>query len=318
MIDGPRFEIAEIRIFMLLAEELHFGRTAERAGLSQARVSQLVRRLETRLGKPVISRTNHTSSLTPFGRLFLDQIAGPYQALHDVFSSARHAEPLPLRLGMVAHSSSVGPCLFHVLGNHLAAQPGRSLRLVEVSLQDPLGPLRRDEVDALCVRQPIRQPDLVVGPTLTIEERILLVSRDDELATRSGISLEELSSRRLVDAPGLPPELAEALLPSRTPSGRAIPRGPVVHSMSEVMLAVATGAAVHPTAASTLQFRAHPDVVGVPLVDAPQVQSSLVTRKARMTPGTRELLAIAESVSVTGRREGAARTISSPDRASSN
>lgn len=122
-------ELSEIRVFLLLAEELHFGRTAERAGLSQARVSQLVRRLESRLGGRLISRSNRTSTLTAFGQQFLDQIAQPFFALHSTFDALRERAVVPpLRLGMVAQSASGGPHLHEVLGEFVRAGRGRSVR----------------------------------------------------------------------------------------------------------------------------------------------------------------------------------------------
>jgi DNA-binding transcriptional LysR family regulator len=48
-------ELREIRAFLALANELHFGRTAEVLGLSQSRVSQVIRQLEAKLGGPPIA-----------------------------------------------------------------------------------------------------------------------------------------------------------------------------------------------------------------------------------------------------------------------
>jgi DNA-binding transcriptional LysR family regulator len=46
-------ELRELRVFLVLAEELHFGRTADRLGLTQSRVSQSIRDLERKLGLPL-------------------------------------------------------------------------------------------------------------------------------------------------------------------------------------------------------------------------------------------------------------------------
>ena len=55
-------ELREIEIFLVLADELHFGRTAERLHLSTARVSQTVGRLERRLGTRLFDRPAGASS----------------------------------------------------------------------------------------------------------------------------------------------------------------------------------------------------------------------------------------------------------------
>ena len=60
-------EFRELECFVVLSEELHFARTAERLYLSPGRVSQLVRSLETRIGGRLFHRTSRRVRLTPLG-----------------------------------------------------------------------------------------------------------------------------------------------------------------------------------------------------------------------------------------------------------
>ncbi|WP_316522109.1 helix-turn-helix domain-containing protein [Kitasatospora brasiliensis] len=53
-------ERVEAEVFLALAEELHFGRTAERLHLTTGRVSQVVRKLERRIGGPLFDRTSRS------------------------------------------------------------------------------------------------------------------------------------------------------------------------------------------------------------------------------------------------------------------
>ena len=66
-------ELREIRVFLALAEELHFGRTAQRLGLTQSRVSQTLRQLERKMGGQLVYRTSRRVALTPFGRDFRER-----------------------------------------------------------------------------------------------------------------------------------------------------------------------------------------------------------------------------------------------------
>ena len=61
-------ERREIEIFLTLADELHFGRTAERLLVSTARVSQTIKNLERRFGALLFERTSRRVTLTPVGR----------------------------------------------------------------------------------------------------------------------------------------------------------------------------------------------------------------------------------------------------------
>src|SRR4051794_2209436 len=58
----------ELEAFLALAEELHFGRTAERLRVSTARISQTIARLERRVGVPLFNRTSRRVELTAVGR----------------------------------------------------------------------------------------------------------------------------------------------------------------------------------------------------------------------------------------------------------
>ncbi|TQF07505.1 LysR family transcriptional regulator [Kitasatospora acidiphila] len=75
--------------FLALAEELHFGRTAQRLRLPQSRVSQQIRSLERRLGAPLFTRTSRRVELTRLGEHTRDSLGAAYQALGDAFDEAR-------------------------------------------------------------------------------------------------------------------------------------------------------------------------------------------------------------------------------------
>lgn len=68
---APSIDTREIEAFLVLAEELHFGRAGERLYVSQSRVSQLLRALERRVGAQLVERTSRRVRLTPLGARFL-------------------------------------------------------------------------------------------------------------------------------------------------------------------------------------------------------------------------------------------------------
>src|SRR5256885_14836885 len=95
-------ELREIRIFLVLAEELHFGRTVARVGLTQSRVSQSVRALERKLGLELASRTSRRVTLTAPGERFRDEAGAALAGLEDVLRTAQESgrrvtEPVRLR-----------------------------------------------------------------------------------------------------------------------------------------------------------------------------------------------------------------------------
>lgn len=82
-------ELREIEIFLVLAEELHFGRTAERMYLSQSRVSQVIRAMETRAGGRLFERTSRQVRLTPLGEQLRDRLRSPYDQINCAFAAVR-------------------------------------------------------------------------------------------------------------------------------------------------------------------------------------------------------------------------------------
>ena len=72
-------ELREIRVFLALADELHFGRAAERLGVTQSRVSQSLRELEAKLGERLVHRTSRRVALTAAGERFLADVAPAHE-----------------------------------------------------------------------------------------------------------------------------------------------------------------------------------------------------------------------------------------------
>jgi DNA-binding transcriptional LysR family regulator len=98
-------ELGDIEIFLTLAEELHFGRTAARLYISQARVSQAISQQERHIGTPLFDRSNRRQvRLTPVGRQLRDDLIPVYAGLRESLERARMASRsinARLRVGML-------------------------------------------------------------------------------------------------------------------------------------------------------------------------------------------------------------------------
>src|SRR5579862_1203005 len=144
-------EMGEIRAFLALADELHFGHAADRLGITQSRVSQLLRSLETKLGEPLVRRTSRRVSLTPAGTRLLSELAPAYNdvrtALEHCWRSSQRLEGV-LHLG-VTSASAVHPSLLDVIETFEAEHPGCRVETVELPFRDRLDPLRRGEIELM-------------------------------------------------------------------------------------------------------------------------------------------------------------------------
>jgi DNA-binding transcriptional LysR family regulator len=297
-------ELREIRVFLALAEELHFGRTAERVHVTTSRVSQTVRDLERKLGGQLVRRTSRRVELTEFGQQFRAEVGVAYDQLTGVLerTAAPRGDQRPLRLGLFADPTA--PEITQMVKAFEARHPEAPVQVSETHFDDLFGPLHRGELDVMVSWLPHGQRGLVRGPIVTSQPRVLAVGPEHPLAQRAGISIEDVADYAVMMWDTVPREFREMWTPSKTPSGRPIrhelfserSRGDRARMTSELMHLVATGKIVHPTVPSFARYFGHPDIVYVPITDLPPLRSGLIWRRGNTDPRCREFVRIAREV----------------------
>jgi len=309
-------ELREIRAFLTLAEELHFGRSAARLQVTPSRVSQILRELEAKLGGQLVDRTSRRVALTPLGETFLARIGPAFEQFDRVLDQTQRAGGRlegPLRVGLLAANSG-GPHLAAIIDAFERRHPECEVIVSEVFFTDPLGPVRRGEIDVMATRLPIDQPDLKVGPTLAREPMMLAVAVGHPLAGRKTVSIEEIADYPVAPITDSPKELIDTVMPRRTPGGRQIrrltrrPKTP-----HEVTTLIARGKIVHPTTPSFAEYFGQPGIKYVPIRDMPHLKSGLVWARRSSEPRLREFVRIAREVLATRQRpsQAASRSASS-------
>lgn len=283
-------ELRELRIFLALADELHFGRTAERLGISQPGVSEAVRVLEARLAVRLFDRTSRRVSLTSAGEQLRRTLAPAVLALERTLADASdwsgEVRGL-LRVGFVL--TTEGPALSRLIAAFHTRHRGCEVRLQEVETFDAYRGLRRGDIDVLCNWSAVDEPDLTAGTVFAHYERALAVARSHRLAGRSSVSVEELADEEVALLPATTPSAVyDLLVPRRTPSGRPIRRTQPVRTINEILSLVARGRIVHPTS-STVPIFARDDVVLIPIEDLPPIPLGLVWCTARENSRIRAL-----------------------------
>jgi DNA-binding transcriptional LysR family regulator len=156
----PDVEMRELRLFLVLAEELHFGRTAERLGLTTSRVSQVLSALERKLGGQLLfNRTSRVVELTDAGRALYAELVPTVAGLDRVLRTARFRSSGPgvVRVGLLNAASGVD-VLSRAIERFEATYPGATVQLSTTPFNDRLGPLRRREIDLVVTRLPLDQP----------------------------------------------------------------------------------------------------------------------------------------------------------------
>ncbi|MEV0288491.1 LysR family transcriptional regulator [Kribbella sp. NPDC050820] len=278
-------EIRELECFLVLADELHFGRTAERLYLSQSRVSQLLQSLERRIGGPLFERTSRRVALTPLGKEFLTSLRPAYAALERVVENARdyaNCVKGQLRIGF---QGTANDQILAAVSEFQSRNPNCLIDTVELPLNDPFGALRRGEVDAAVVMMPVAEDDLVLGPVFSRQPQTLTVSTRHPLAGREHLDAEDLAGEVLIAVSGPAPGYwRQAQAPTQTPAGALIHRGPEYRTLQEGLSLIAADRGGMLLCHRSAEQNPRADIVNIPITGVAESALVLIWRRSEDTP----------------------------------
>ncbi|GGL56301.1 LysR family transcriptional regulator [Planomonospora parontospora subsp. antibiotica] len=271
-------ELRDIEIFLTLAEELHFGRAAERLHVSVARVSQAIKKQERAIGAELFARNSRSVRLTPLGEQLRDDLRQVYQGLTQTLDRAR----LAARGKTGTLRVSLFPANVQELRRYWETfrtrHPQWELRLRRSAYRDPFAQLRSGEADILVTWPPVEEPDLTMGPLLFAEPRVLAVAGDHALTRWSSVSLEAVGDFRHVAAESAPGYWLDHYVPEVTPGGRAIDRTAIVDGIEDTFMSTAMGETVALFPVHVSRYYPRPDIVYLPVRDMDALPYGLVWR----------------------------------------
>ncbi|MFC4336201.1 LysR family transcriptional regulator [Salininema proteolyticum] len=264
----------EIEIFLALAEELHFGKAAGRAGVSPSRVSQVIRGLEERLGAPLFTRTSRRVSLTALGDELRADLAPAWADVLSAWEKASASARPPVREIRVGYLGQLtAGLLTSAKAAYTRVRPDVRIRLTETHIGDPVRPLREGAVDLLLTETPVEEPGVSVAEAILSEPRVLAVPRGHRFSDRESVHLDELAGESTFALDGEPPEYWERSCVLReTPSGEKVGHAFGVSSFGEALAMVGVGTVIGLVPEHASQFHARPDVVYVSVIDAPVIE----------------------------------------------
>ncbi|GAB3133603.1 LysR family transcriptional regulator [Microbispora hainanensis] len=256
-------ETRELRYFVTVAEEMHFGRAAHRLGIAQPPLSRAISRLERRLGVVLFERTSRSVTLTEAGSVLLREGRA---ALDAVEAAERRTRRTALAatgspsLVLVTKAGAAAELLPKLLDAY-AAEPGAvavDVLLCGIGEQERL--LRDGRADVALLHRPFDSASGFDTEELRTEGQVAVLPAGHPLATRSHVLMADVTA-----LPGLPmPRWPN--LDGTYPDGP----GPQVRDHAQLLQLIALGraAAVLPESA-----RAYlpAGLAAVPVLDAPEV-----------------------------------------------
>lgn len=209
-------ELRQLRYFVVLAEELHFGRAADRLFITTPTLSQQLKVLERELGTALVLRGRRTE-LTPAGAALLVSGREVLRAADEAVRAARRAggvEDPCLRLGLVNGAPPWVPTRIDELAR--AAVPGTRTVLISGTTTEQAQLLVAGAVDLALLRAPVQLPAAFAQRPLVTEELGLLMATTHPLAGVADLAPGDLVDHELIlfpreVAPGLHDRLLDEL-----------------------------------------------------------------------------------------------------------
>ncbi|WP_436532193.1 LysR family transcriptional regulator [Actinoplanes sp. HUAS TT8] len=287
----------EVETFLTLAEELHFGRTAQRLRVTTGRISHVIKKLERHVGAPLFERTSRRVTITAIGRRLAEDLTPLVEQMDAALLRAITAgRGVTGRLRVAFLGEYVAPVLSKAVTLFTARHPDCDVEVREVQLYNSRASLVDGSIDVLIASFPF--DGMANGPILMTERRLLAVPADDPLAAEKSVSLEVLADHPVIQYPEMTSEeFKKNRTPSRTPSGRPVPKGPPGTTFSEMLSLVAMGRGVLPVGEQTQRYHPRPDIAYVPIRDAPPIERGPVWLESNTTAWVLEFVrAAADSV----------------------
>jgi DNA-binding transcriptional LysR family regulator len=256
-------ETRELRYFVAVAEELHFGRAAQRLGIAQPPLSRAIQQLERRLGVDLLDRAGRMVALTEAGSVLLTEGRAALDAVDAAERRTRRAALAPAGqpgIVLVAKAGAAGELLPRLLDAY-AAEPGAvPVDVVLCGIAEQEQWLRDGRADVALLHRPF---DSVTGfdtEELCTEGQVVVLPAGHPLTGRPHVRMADIAA-----LPGLP-------LPRWPGPDGSYPDGPgpQVRENSQLYQLVALGRA---SAVLPESCRAHlrRDLAAVPVLDAPAV-----------------------------------------------
>lgn len=253
------FELNQLKCFVVVAEELHFGRAAARLNMTQPPLSRQIQVLEHIMGVRLFNRSSRSVQLTPTGLSFLPEAQRLIQAAETAVEFARRVQAGTAGSVKIAFTAATayGKLPASLITRCREAMPDVVLLLSEMVTRNQIEGILAGLLDIGLVRPPISRPEL--DSTLVLSEPMLVaVNAAHPLAAAESIALGDLHDEPFVMYAAAQARYFHDMLVSLFWSAKVQPK--FVQHLSQIhsMLALVNGgigSAIVPASATSLHYQ---------------------------------------------------------------
>lgn len=289
------FDLNQLRCFVTVAEELHFGRAAVRLNMTQPPLSRQVQVLEHIIDAALLERTSRSVKLTPAGRSFLPEarrILKMAESAAQVAHRIARGKSGSLKIGFTA-AAAYG-FMPELLGACRTRLPEADLSLKEMVSGDQIEALASGQIDAGLLRPPIARPEFATKRVVA-EKLLAAVPRRHRLATADTVSIKDFDDQPFIMYSPSEARYFHDLLVAQFMRAEVLPR--YVQHLSQIhsilsMVRAGLGVAIVPEAANSLKI-ADVKLRPLKLRNATPVELFMVWRREHDNPLLPSLVEIA-------------------------
>lgn len=261
MIDRQQAEI-----FLTLARELHFGRTADLLRLSTSRVSQTVRSLERSVGAPLFRRTSRRVELTELGTQLENELRPAWGRVEEVWRRAvDRGHGRTGSLGVAFIGPAAGQLMARATHAFTVVSPRCEVTLMEWSSFDVTARLVAREADLALSVVAEHEPGISRGPVLTREAWVLALPTGHPYTRRDALRPVDLARLHMLELQGMPHVDPRPGRPAKASARQ-------VATLTEGLTLVGAGLGALAVGASVPRYHPRPDVSYVPLSGDASIQ----------------------------------------------
>jgi DNA-binding transcriptional LysR family regulator len=259
-------DLRKLRYFVAVGEQRHFGRAAEQLYIAQPVLSRQIRALEAELGCALFARTSRSVELTPAGRRLQEEAPA---ILATVDAAVRRVHEADRGVQRLVVAFSPGLHVSEAIRAFTAAHPEIEIGLVPLRWWEQDAPLRDGRADVGFLRRPFEDAGL---RTISIgsEHKVACLPATHPLARRRALTAADLDGETILDAQ------------TRRTS-----------SLEEKFELIASGHGIALVPRSVAASYVRPDLVHLPVTDAPAVETCLAVAKGRRERRVLDFLALA-------------------------
>ncbi|WP_029106991.1 LysR family transcriptional regulator [Mycobacterium sp. URHD0025] len=196
-------EMRELRYFVAVAEQLHFGRAARQLRIAQPALSKTIQRIESRLSVDLFVRTSRSVTLTAAGQALLEHGRHALNAMDIAVHKTQQAgEPDHLRLAMKPGGDA--GLLPGLLAAYAEQQYAGRVEIVFCSGTSRSQVLRDGQADVALLYAPFDDLTGFTTVPLHVEDRVALLPKTHPLAGRAGIRMKDLAAETFPRWVGVP------------------------------------------------------------------------------------------------------------------